>query len=182
MINMQNQFIPETAKTQAKLVKLLAFDIDGVMNDGLLWIGADAEVIKPFHVQDGFGISLLHKAGIQTAIITGRSSKSVQHRADELNIQWLYHGCKNKRVALTQLCQDSGIEPDNIAYVGDDWPDLPVLKEVGLGITVPNGRTELKQIAAWITNTPGGHGVIREISEMILKSQNKLDVLLQEYR
>ena len=157
-------------QNKASKIKLLILDVDGVLTDGKIWLTDDGNEYKGFHVQDGVGIKRLQQAGITVAVISGRSSKTVTARMNELNIQHLYQGQKDKSAALQELMDTLQINSECIACVGDDLPDLPIMKKVGLGIAVSNAVPEVKQVADWQTKKEGGEGAVREVCDMILTS------------
>ncbi|CAA0083393.1 3-deoxy-D-manno-octulosonate 8-phosphate phosphatase KdsC [Zhongshania aliphaticivorans] len=166
---------------KAKTIKLLAMDVDGVLTDGSLYFGNSGEEIKAFSILDGLGIKLLRDAGIKPAIITGRSSELLKRRAAELKIELIYQGREDKLVALEELRRDLGLSFEEIAYAGDDLPDLSAICRAGLGITVANGHHYVARHADWQTKAAGGQGAIREVCELILKAQGKLNDALEQY-
>ncbi|WP_019551886.1 KdsC family phosphatase [Propionispira raffinosivorans] len=166
---------------RAKKIKLLILDVDGVLTDGKLIIGPSGEFCKTFHVHDGLGIALSKKFGLKTAIITGRTSKMVEFRANELKIDALYQGQSNKVHALDKLQQEFHVNLDEIAYVGDDLIDLPVMTRVGLACAVPNAVCEVKARSHYITAAHGGHGAVRQVIEMILRAQGFWDQIISDY-
>lgn len=162
-------------------IGLLVFDVDGILNSGRLDFLADGREIKSFSILDGLGVKLLHKGGIKSAIITGRRSSQVEMRAEALGINYLRQGREDKLIALEELWHETGFTADNTAYIGDDLPDLAAIRRVRFGATVPNGHWFVRQHADWVSNTPGGSGAGRELCELILAAQGKLDDLLKEY-
>jgi len=152
-----------------KNIKLIAFDVDGVFTDGRIYINDTGKESKAFHTQDGYGIRQLIEAGIIVAVISGRKSKAVSIRMKELGIKDVYLGCKDKEVAFQTLLHKYSIDQMLSAFVGDDIPDIKILKVVGLPIAVANARPEVKEIAKYITKNTGGSGAIREITDLILK-------------
>ncbi|MDG2115912.1 MAG: HAD-IIIA family hydrolase [Porticoccaceae bacterium] len=177
-----NNTIPPAVTAAAKKIKLLLLDVDGVLTDGRLYYGNSGEEMKAFNIQDGLGIKLLQKGGVQVGIITGRISKLLQRRADELGIDPLIQGREDKLTALNELLQNMRIEMDEIAFMGDDLPDLAVMRRVGLGITPANGSSTNAKQADWQTNNAGGQGAVREVAEMILDAQGKLQTILANYQ
>ncbi len=165
----------------ARLVRLLVLDVDGVLTDGHLWFGNSGEELKAFDIQDGLGIKLLARGGIATAIITGRRSALVARRAQELGIQHLLQGREDKQEALIELCADLGLNPAETAYMGDDLPDLGAIRAAGFGIAPANAHAFVARHADHRTERRGGHGAVREACELILASQGKLDALLDSY-
>lgn len=166
---------------KARGIKLLVLDVDGVLTDGRLWYGNDNEELKAFHIQDGLGIKLVLSAGIDVAIITGRSSALVARRGGELGIRHIIQGREDKLVALRSLCGELKIELDAVAYVGDDLPDLSAIRAVGLGATVANAHRSIAAHAAYQTARSGGDGAVREICDLLLTAQNKLDAIVEHY-
>ncbi|MFQ3309487.1 MAG: 3-deoxy-D-manno-octulosonate 8-phosphate phosphatase (KDO 8-P phosphatase) [Polaribacter sp.] len=166
----------------AKNIKLLLLDVDGVLTDGKLYYGNSGEELKAFNIQDGLGIKLLQQAGIQVGIITGRVSALLQRRADELGISPVIQGREDKLTALRELLQGMNLGLNEIAFMGDDLPDLSVINTVGLGITVANASSTLTTEAAWQTRRSGGDGAVREAAEMILRAQNKFDALVEQFK
>lgn len=166
---------------KAKHIRLLAMDVDGVLTDGSLYFGNSGEEMKTFSILDGLGIKLLRDEGIQPAIITGRNSTLLSRRCKELKIEIIYQGREDKLVALDELRADLGLDYSEIAYVGDDLPDLPAIIKAGLGITVANGHRFVAQHADWQTENRGGHGAVREIAELILMAQDKLNNAWEQY-
>lgn len=166
----------------AKKIKLLLLDVDGVLTDGRLYYGNSGEEMKAFNIQDGLGIKLLQQGDIRVGIITGRVSTLLQRRADELGINPVVQGREDKLTALNELLETMEIGMDEIAFMGDDLPDLAVIRRVGLGITPANGRSALAQQAHWQTARRGGDGAVREVAEMILGAQGKLDAIVAAYQ
>ncbi|HSB96449.1 MAG TPA: 3-deoxy-manno-octulosonate-8-phosphatase KdsC [Spongiibacteraceae bacterium] len=171
----------QNALQKARAIQLLVLDVDGVLTDGRLWYGNDNEELKAFHIQDGLGIKLLLRAGIDIAIITGRSSALVARRGSELGIRHIIQGREDKLVALRSLCAELNVELSAVAYIGDDLPDLSAIRAVGLGVTVANGHRLVAQHAAYTTEHDGGYGAVREICDLILQAQGKLDAILEQY-
>lgn len=165
----------------AKNIKLLILDVDGVLTDGSIILDDNGNEIKSFHVRDGHGLKMLQKAGIQIAIITGRHSKVVERRAHELGITEIYQRCHIKTVAYDDLLEKFGIEDKETAYVGDDIVDIPIFKRVGLSIAVADAVDEAKREALFVTNNRGGRGAVREVCELILKSNGKWEEFIDEY-
>ena len=154
-----------------KSIDLLLLDVDGVLTDGGLIYDDNGCQIKKFNSKDGLGIRLLLDFNIKVGIITGRSSKALTHRCQNLGITLLFQGIKDKAEILKQILKQTGIPASNTAFMGDDLPDLPVMKQVGIPIAVSDAHQDLYSIAAIITSARGGHGAVREICEAILKSK-----------
>ncbi|MDB4001001.1 HAD hydrolase family protein [bacterium] len=174
--------ISSAVMESAKKIKLLLLDVDGVLTDGRLYYGNSGEEMKAFNIQDGLGIKLLQQGNVQVGIITGRVSALLQRRADELGISPVVQGREDKLIALNELLQTMDISLDEIAFMGDDLPDLAVIRRVGLGITPANGSATLAQQAHWQTTRRGGDGAVREVAEMILGAQGSLDSILAAYQ
>ena len=168
--------------TAAKNIKLLLLDVDGVLTDGKLYYGNSGEELKAFNIQDGLGIKLLQQGGIQVGIITGRVSTLLQRRADELGINPVIQGREDKLIALRELLESQNLGLHQIAFMGDDLPDLSAINSVGLGITVANASSTLAAKADWQTLRSGGDGAVREAAEMILKAQGKFDTLVERFK
>ena len=162
------------AVQRARALRLAIFDVDGVMTDGTLYIGAQGEAFKAFNILDGHGVKMLQSAGIATAIISGRASEAVQRRAAELAIAHVVQGASDKLAAFHALLAQLGLEPSACAYVGDDLPDLPVMKACGLAVAVANAVDGVKARAHYVTRTPGGRGAVREFCELVLRAQGQL--------
>ena len=173
---------PSAIIEAAKNIKLVLLDVDGVLTDGRLYYGNSGEELKAFDIQDGLGIKLLQKGGVKVGIITGRFSALLQRRAEELAISPLVQGHEDKWLALNEMMQDLGVSLEEIAFVGDDLPDLAVIKRVGLGITPANGSHIVASQADWQTKNSGGDGAVREIAELILSAQDKLESILAAYQ
>jgi 3-deoxy-D-manno-octulosonate 8-phosphate phosphatase (KDO 8-P phosphatase) len=149
-------------------IKCLILDVDGVLTNGVIWLTEQGMEFKAFHVHDGVGIKRLQNAGVTVAVISGRSSGSVTHRMAELQIQHVYQGCTDKLAVFYQLINKLGIKPTEVAYIGDDLPDLPVMQQVGLSIAVANACAEVKAAAHWRTEKRGGDGAVREACDRLL--------------
>lgn len=162
-------------------IKLIIMDVDGVLTDGRIIYTNTGDEVKSFDVKDGFGIRLAHRAGIKTAILTGRSSQLVLKRAEELEIEEVYQNAFVKAEVYKKILANSGLQHEEIAYIGDDIVDLPVMKQVGLSVAVPEAMEEVKQQADYITNKSAGKGAVREIIEIILKTQNLWEEATQRY-
>jgi 3-deoxy-D-manno-octulosonate 8-phosphate phosphatase (KDO 8-P phosphatase) len=166
---------------KAARIKLVIFDVDGVLTDGSLFIGDDGQEYKAFNSKDGHGMRMLQDSGVDIAIITGRISNVVEHRVKELGIKYVYQGKRQKLPAYEELLQSVNLDHDQIAYVGDDVVDLPVMSKVGLAICVQDAHPYVKRHSHWITDRAGGRGAARDVCELILEAQGKLDALLASY-
>ncbi|VAW65424.1 3-deoxy-D-manno-octulosonate 8-phosphate phosphatase [hydrothermal vent metagenome] len=166
---------------KAARIKLVIFDIDGVLTTGALFMGDDGQEYKAFNSKDGHGLRMLQDGGVEVAIITGRQSEVVAHRAKDLGISRIYQGKREKLPAYEELLEETGLSHEDIAYVGDDVVDLPVMNKVGLAICVQDGHDFVKKHAHWVTELGGGCGAGREVCELILQAQGKLQHMLESY-
>ncbi|MBT9519888.1 MAG: HAD-IIIA family hydrolase [Dechloromonas sp.] len=166
---------------RAANIKLVAFDIDGVMTDGGLHYTDDGHELKTFNVQDGLGVVLLRRAGIKVAIITGRTSNVVNCRAKDLGVEHVFHGVGDKGAVSGQLLEQLGLQWSELAFMGDDLIDLPAMTRCGLAIAPANARPVVKERAHMVTEASGGKGAVREAIELILAAQGKLDAAFAPY-
>lgn len=166
---------------RASRIKLLLLDVDGVLTDGSIIYTAEDVEIKAFHIQDGLGLKLLQKAGIEAGLITARQSEMVRRRASELSLAHLYQGVENKLETYQRLLASNGYLPEEIAYMGDDWLDLPLMTRVGLAATVADAVPEVKQAAHFVTTRGGGRGAVREVCNLLLDAQGKRRELLAPF-
>ena len=166
---------------RARRVKLLITDIDGVMTDGRIVYSVYGDELKYFDVTDGFGILLLNRVGIKTVIITAKKSRIVKLRGRDLKVAKAYAGYLDKRVPFNDVLKRFKIPAQEICFIGDDLIDVPILKRVGFAVSVPNGMEEVKVVSHYITTKSGGRGAVREICELILKSQDKWDLATSTY-
>jgi 3-deoxy-D-manno-octulosonate 8-phosphate phosphatase (KDO 8-P phosphatase) len=168
---------------RAGKVKLLVLDVDGVLTNGQVWIGADGkETLKAFDIQDGLGIKLLEQCGISTAIITGRNSKMVLGRCEELGIKHVHMGVDNKAIALEEILKTLGLDSKDCAVMGDDWPDFQMMKNAGFRVCPAQGHEAVKEFAHFVSSRTGGSGAVREVCDLILKAQGRYNALLIEAR
>ncbi|MFI4962357.1 MAG: KdsC family phosphatase [Legionellales bacterium] len=166
---------------KAKQIKCLICDVDGVLTDGLLYIDDNGKETKSFHVQDGVGLKLLMTAGIEVAVITTSINGVIDNRMAQLGIVHYYKGQIDKRQAFQKIKTALGLTDAECAYIGDDLPDLPLIKQVGLGVAVANAVLQVKEFADWHTEHTGGRGAVRELCDLILSAQNKTDIALKGY-
>lgn len=166
---------------KASKIRLVIFDVDGVLTDGSLFYGDDGQEYKAFNSRDGHGMKMLQASGVQIGIITGRTSQVVKLRMDSLGIQHVFQGQLDKLPAYEQMIAQLGLEHEQIAYVGDDVVDLPVMIRVGLAIAVQDAHPLVKQHAHWTTPNRGGHAAARDVCEMIMQAQGTLDQALAKY-
>ncbi len=169
------------ALPKAKEIKLLLLDVDGVLTDGNLIYSHEGKESKSFNTQDGFGLRILQDAGVEVGIITARSSEALERRAQDLKISHLYQGATNKLIAYKEIVKATGFKPFQIAYMGDDWLDLLLLKRVGLAVAPANAVMEVKEMAHYTTEQSGGSGAVREVCDLILEGMAKHKEILQEY-
>jgi len=162
---------------RARKVRVLILDIDGVLTDGRIVYSPYGEELKFFDVQDGLGIVLLRRAGIESVIVTARRSRIVKSRCKDLAIRYLYYGYPNKLIPFKKIVKRFRVMPEEVCFVGDDLIDLPILNRVGLAVTVPNAAEDVRAHAHYVTARPGGRGAVREICDIIMKSQNKWNLV-----
>ena len=166
---------------RAKHIKLVIFDVDGVMTDGGLTIGDDGQEYKTFNTQDGLGMKLLKASGVDMAIITGRTSNVVKQRAESTGVAHFYQGVDDKLIAYQDLSLKMGLKPEQIAFMGDDIVDMPPMLRCGFAITVPAAPDSVKQHAHYITKKEGGRGAVREVCELIMQAQGTLAAQLAPF-
>ena len=161
--------------SNAKQIKLLVCDVDGVFSDGRIYLGNDGEELKAFHTKDGFGIKALIKSGVQVAVITGRNSNIVQTRMSALTVNHIVQGTEDKLPALKELVDRLGLTMDKVAFIGDDIPDKACIDVVGLGVAVQDAHPAVVLAADYQTYTPGGFGAVRELCDLLMASQGTLE-------
>lgn len=166
---------------QAKSIRLIAFDVDGVMTDGGLYLSDSGEEFKRFNSLDGHGLKMLKASGVELAIITGRTSRCVELRAKNLGITHVFQGVENKLGAMHKLLAQLNLAPGTAAFMGDDVVDLPAMSHVGLSISVPDAPQIVRDRAHYVTQRNGGHGAVREVCEMLMAAQGTLEVQLEPY-
>ena len=169
------------ASEKAKRIRLLILDVDGVLTDGGLQFDNRGEEYKTFNSLDGHGIRMLLDNAIEVAVITGRQSGIVEHRMRELGVKHVHQGNRDKLPAFRQLLDDTGLEAEEVAYVGDDLPDLKIMSRVGLAIAVQNAHAFVKQHCDFVTTHPGGQGAVREVCDFLLQSHGVLDSVQLAY-
>ncbi len=167
--------------SRAAQIRLVIFDVDGVLTDGSLFLGDDGQEYKAFHSRDGHGMKMLQRSGVEIAIITGRTSQVVALRMASLGIEHVYQGQEDKLAAFDHLLAKLGLSPGQTAYVGDDVVDLPVMRRAGLAIAVADSHSMILRHCHWRTTRPGGRGAAREVCELIMDAQGKLQPQLQSY-
>ena len=169
------------ASDKARHVRLLIIDVDGVLTDGGLHFDNRGEEYKTFNSLDGHGIRMMLNGGIEIAVITGRSSKIVDHRMGDLGVKHVYQGHRDKLPAFEKLLRETGNDASQAAYIGDDLPDLPIMQRVGFAIAVQNAHGFVKQHCDLVTGANGGHGAVREVTDFILHSQGLLEAMQNSY-
>lgn len=166
---------------QIQAIRMIAFDVDGILTDGGLYLSDSGEEFKRFNSLDGHGLKMLKSSGVELAIITGRTSRCVELRAQNLGITHLYQGVEDKWAVMQQLLTKLNLAPQAAAYMGDDVVDLPVMRRVGLAITVPNSPQLVRDHSHYVSQRDGGHGAVREACELIMSAQGTLDQQLARY-
>jgi len=166
---------------RAKKIQCVICDIDGVLTDGLIYIDNVGNEQKAFHIQDGFGLKLLMSAGIEVAVITGSKNAVIDYRMQQLDIKHYFTGQINKQNAYQELKLRLNLTDEAFAYVGDDLPDLPIMRQVGFSVAVSNAVHDVKEFANWQTTLHGGRGAVREVCDFILTAQNKKDEALTRF-
>lgn len=171
--------IPESIRQRAQNIRLVAFDVDGVLTDGSLLYSENGEQLKRFNALDGHGLKMLKQSGIRVVLITGRSGPIVTRRAADLGIALVYQDARDKAQLITTIASDTNLQLDQIAYIGDDVIDLQAMQKVGLAVSVPHAPAYIQQAAHWVTTVQGGYGAARELADIILASQGLLGPFLQ---
>ena len=164
---------PADVYQRAQNIRLLILDVDGVLTDGRLYFDAKGEALKVFHVRDGHGIKLAQRAGIEVALLSGRRSDAAYHRARELGINRFHEGLRDKVAVLEEIMAAMGIEASQVAMVGDDLVDLPIMSRAGLAVAVADAVPEVLAAAHWVTSLPGGHGAVRQVCDLLIKARGK---------
>lgn len=171
-----------SALDRARNVRLMAFDVDGVMTDGRLYFSPRGDEMKTFFSRDGLGIKMLARAGVQVAIITGRDSPIVAQRAANLGIELVMQGVEDKRAAMAQLLGRANLPFEQAGYMGDDVVDLAIMSACGFAATVPDGHAEVKRVAHYVAAAAAGAGAVREVCELLLRAQDRWSATLERYR
>ncbi|MDP1890078.1 MAG: HAD-IIIA family hydrolase, partial [Gemmatimonadaceae bacterium] len=166
---------------KAKKIKLLLLDVDGVLTDGRIIYDSRGRDSKFFDVHDGLGVYVLHKSGIKTVLITAKSSKAISPRAKDMRVAEVFADIFPKTAVLEKILKKYSVTPDEVCFVGDDLVDLSLMRKVGLPVAVANGTSEIKEAASFVTIRSGGRGAVREVAELILKSQGKWEDILKFY-
>ncbi len=166
---------------KARRIKLFVLDVDGVLTDGKLYFTNNGDEFKAFNSLDGHGIKMLQKSGVTVAVITGRTSHIVETRTQALGIKHLIQGREDKLAALDELRKQLPLDYEEIAHMGDDYPDLPLIRRLGLGMTVADGHWAVKEHADWLSQYKGGEGAVREACDFIMLAQGTFEAALQHY-
>lgn len=166
---------------KAKHIKLLICDVDGVLTNGCLYISNTNDIFMRFHVHDGVGLKLLMHSGVEVAVISGSDSPIINDRMKQLEIKYYYKKKIDKMQAYQQIKRQLSLKDEQIAFIGDDLPDLPIIKQVGFGIVVPNAPEEMKSDALWCTKKSGGYGAVREVCDLIMQAQNTKQSALESF-
>ena len=170
-----------SVEQRAKGIKLLLMDCDGVLTDGRLWLLPDGDEHKSFNTHDGLGLSLLHRAGLKSGIISGRRSQAVIRRASELGVEFVRQGDPHKIEAFEEMMRQAEVDENEVAFVGDDLTDIPIMQRAELAVAVADAVAEARSAAHYVTRARGGHGAVREVIELILKSQGRWNELVEQY-
>ena len=171
----------EDVRLKAENIKLVIFDVDGVLTDVKLLFDEHGNEYKRFHSRDGLGITLLRETGVEVAVISGRASKSVAQRMASLGIERVFQGQRHKLIAYESLRVELNLEPEQIAHVGDDLLDLPLMRRVGLSIAVADAHPSILPFAHWVTGKPGGEGAAREVCDFIMDAQGNLNRMIENH-
>ena len=170
-----------TLEERASHIKLLLMDCDGVLTDGRVWLFDSGEEQKGFHTRDGLGLELWHRAGLKSGLISGRRSSAVERRAHGLRMSFIVQGVEDKRKAFSDILEGAGVTFDEVAFIGDDLNDIPLMLESGLSVAVADAAPEAREHAHYVTKLSGGQGAVREVIELILKHQDRWNELIKPY-
>lgn len=166
---------------RASRIKLLLMDCDGVLTDGRLWLLEDGDEHKSFNTHDGLGLALLHRAGLKSGIISGRSSNALARRANELGVEFVRQGDEQKVAAFEEVLRLAAVSEDEVAFIGDDLSDIPLMQRSELAVAVADAVEETRSVAHYVTRAEGGRGAVREVVELVLKSQGRWNDLVEQY-
>jgi 3-deoxy-D-manno-octulosonate 8-phosphate phosphatase (KDO 8-P phosphatase) len=172
---------PDALTARARALRVLLFDVDGVMTDGGVYLDADGRELKRFSIKDGAALALAPKLGLMTGLVSARASAATSTRAEELGMAIVMQGVANKREALAGIMASHGVQAREIAYMGDDLVDLPILAAVGLAACPADAATEVRAAAHWVSAHPGGQGAVREFIEVVLQARGQWDDVLSQY-
>ena len=166
---------------RARKIRLLVMDVDGVLTDGRMVLSDKGDELKMFHTHDGIGLALAHRAGLETALVTGETSPIAKARGEKLGVGTVVLGARRKGDVVDALLAEHGMSPDALAYIGDDLLDLPALQRAGLAVTVADAVADVKAVAHVVTKAPGGHGAVRECVELLLRAQGVWDTVYRAF-
>ena len=178
---MSNADYPPEIRQRAQNIRLLILDVDGVLTDGHLYFGPKGEALKVFYVRDGHGIKMVQRAGLEVAFVSGRRSDAAYHRAKELGISRFHEGVRDKVAVMEELMAAMNIEASQVAAVGDDLVDLPIMARAGLAVAVADAVPEVLAAAHWVTANPGGRGAVREVCDLLIKAQGKWEEIVSPW-
>jgi 3-deoxy-D-manno-octulosonate 8-phosphate phosphatase (KDO 8-P phosphatase) len=170
-----------TLHAKASRVRLLLFDVDGVMTDGMVMMHADGSESKSFHIRDGAAIVWAQRAGLIVGLLSARTSGATAQRAAQLAIRTVSQGVTNKLAGYEQIIQDAGVTDEDVAYMGDDLLDIPVLRRVGLSAAPSDAALEVRERVDWVSPSGGGRGAVRDLIELVLRAQERWDGIVQQY-
>ncbi len=173
--------ITDDFRDRLQVVQLLIVDVDGVLTDGGIIYGDYGDEIKRFDVQDGLGIVLLHRAGIKTVIITAKKSRNNDRRAKDMHVTKIYQNVKDKLKVYEKILKKFKLHGNQVCFMGDDLIDMPVFSRVGCAVAVQNARNEIKEKSHYVTQSSGGRGAVRELADLLLKTQGKWDQVTGKY-
>lgn len=168
-------------QSRASRIKLFLMDCDGVLTDGRIWVLENGEDQKAFHTRDGLGLEIFHRAGLKSGVISGRVSSALTRRAQKLGMSYVRQGCEEKEEAFAEIVADAGLTNEQVAFAGDDLNDVPLMLKSGLALAVADAATETRAHAHYVTQARGGRGAVREMVELILKSQGRWDEAVKHY-
>ena len=164
-----------------KDIRLLLLDVDGVLTDGSIIYNDRGSETKEFNAKDGFGLRMAMQAGVKVGLVTGRTSKALHTRCRDLGITIVYDGVQQKERLLDEIAAQTGVRAENTAFVGDDLPDLPIMRRVGLSVAVADAHERVRKHADWTTSAAGGRGAVREVCDALLRAHGKWDELMDQY-
>ena len=170
-----------TLPEKLKVIQLLLLDVDGVLTDGGIIYSDETSETKVFNVKDGLGLKLIMDAGIKVGLVTGRTSKALHHRCRDLGIRYIWDGVQHKARLLDKIVTETLVGADNTAFIGDDIPDLPLMRRVGLSIAVADAHESVRDYSDWITSAAGGRGAVREVCDALLKARGEWQKMIEQF-
>ena len=174
---MNTSILPKNLKD----IQLLLLDVDGVLTDGSIIYSDEDSETKVFNVKDGYGLKLVMSTGIKVGLVTGRTSKALHRRCRDLGIKYIYDGVQQKAQLLDKIVLETGVAADHTAFIGDDLPDIPLMKRIGLSIAVADAHEMVRDYSDWITSAPGGRGAVREVCDALLKARGHWEKLMAKF-